>query len=705
LSSVSHSRRRSAAAALLLAALALALPASAAEAPAVDVRFTGNAHQSDGALRRAAAVELARYGSGGRRPADIDDAAFRMEQAYRREGYAFARVDYEIAPPDGAAVVFRVDEGPRVLVDRVSVDGNEALERDTILELLRGECAGPICGERFPFVRARVESGVAALRDAYAERGYLNAVVDEPAYEFRDGDSRVGITLVIREGPAYRVRRLTVAGDPPPESREAIDRLVQETLDHPFTPRLGLVLRSQAVEIMGDRGYPDARATVRVATPDGPGPVDLTLTVERGPLVVVDAVRVEGARHTREGFILEHLKLRPGERYDLALERQSTAALFKSGLFRRLEIGLEPTADPGRRVVVVTVEEADRQEVYVEPGYGSYEGLRVRTGYRRRNLLGTALSWNTEAAGSLKYQGAASTLSDPFFLGADLKADLTGFAQRREEPAFTRRDLGGSVFVTRELGRSLTVSAGYTLRSTDLSDLGAAAEAEDSQQDYDLSSVKVQLTYDTRDDLLYPSSGQRTFGAAEQADSWLGGDVNFTRLTAGSRWFFPLPGAIVLGLRYDTGFIVPGRGNINVPPAERFFNGGENTVRSFKEDRLGPRDASGKPAGGLGFNVLTVELRRRLIENLSGSLFADLGNVAPNRTRGEDSEGSYRDRNQLISDTLGDFFRNFRPGLGFGLQYRLPIGPVRLDVAFNPDRDDQRDEDLCVVHFSIGMAF
>jgi outer membrane translocation and assembly module TamA len=103
--------------------------------------------------------------------------------------------------------------------------------------------------------------------------------------------------------------------------------------------------------------------------------------------------------------------------------------------------------------------------------------------------------------------------------------------------------------------------------------------------------------------------------------------------------------------------------------------------------------------------VLSVEVRRRVVENFTGSLFADLGNVAPNRTRGEESEGSYRNRNQLVSDTLGDFFRNFRPGLGFGLQYLLPIGPVRLDVAFNPDRDDKRDEDFCVVHFSIGMAF
>jgi outer membrane protein insertion porin family len=695
--------------ALLLAALVLAAPVhgatGATDARPDGVSFTGNTGKSDGFLRRAAGDELARYATGARRPADIDDAAFRMEQAYRRDGYAFARVGYEIPVPGGPTVVFRVDEGPRVAVDRVAIEGNQVVDRDVILDLLRGEHSVLLHGGRFPFVRAGIEPAVAALRDIYAERGYLDAVVDEPIYAFRAGDSLVDITIAIREGPPYRVRRLNVAGDPPPAARDPLARLERDTVGRPYTPRLKLVLRSQAVEILGGLGYPDAHATVSSATPDGPGPVDLTLAVDPGTRVVVESVRVEGAQRTRESFIRERLKLQPGDRYDLGLERQGTAELFKSGVFRRIEVGLDPTADPARRVLVVKVEEAESQEVYVEPGYGSYEGLRAKAGYRRKNLLGTALSWNSEATGSLKYLGAASTLSDPFFLGADLKADLTGFAQRREEPAFTRQDLGGSFFVTRELSRNLTLSTGYTLRSTDLSDLGAEAEAEDSQENYDLSSIKVQATYDTRNDLLYPSAGQRSFAAVEQAEGWLGGDVNFTRMTLGSRLFVPLPGAVVLGLRYDTGLIIPGRGDINVPPAERFFNGGENTVRSFKQDRLGPRDASGKPAGGLGTNVLSVELRRRLVENFTGSLFADLGNVAPNRTRGEDSEGAYRSRNQLISDTLGDFFRGFRPALGFGLQYQTPVGPARLDIAFNPDRDDQRGEDFCVVHFSLGMAF
>ena len=79
--------------------------------------------------------------------------------------------------------------------------------------------------------------------------------------------------------------------------------------------------------------------------------------------------------------------------------------------------------------------------------------------------------------------------------------------------------------------------------------------------------------------------------------------------------------------------------------------------------------------------------------------------MSPNRTREDEGKPPYRNRSQIFSDTLGDFFRGFRPGVGCGLQYLLPVGPARLDIAFNPDRDPDRDEERYVVHFSVGMAF
>jgi outer membrane protein insertion porin family len=130
--------------------------------------------------------------------------------------------------------------------------------------------------------------------------------------------------------------------------------------------------------------------------------VDLRVTIASGPLVTIGTVRIEGSRRTREDFILKRLKLQPGDRYDLALQNESYAELFKTGIFRRLDIALEPTNEPALRDLVVRVDEADTREVYVEPGYGSYEGPRAKAGYRQKNLFGSAIGWNSELTGSIK---------------------------------------------------------------------------------------------------------------------------------------------------------------------------------------------------------------------------------------------------------------------------------------------------------------
>jgi outer membrane protein assembly factor BamA len=223
--------------------------------------------------------------------------------------------------------------------------------------------------------------------------------------------------------------------------------------------------------------------------------------------------------------------------------------------------------------------------------------------------------------------------------------------------------------------------------------------------DYDYASLKAQATYDSRSDLFFPLRGQRSFISAEYADSFLGSDITLTRLTGGVRFFYSLTNSTVLAMRYRTGLIIPGKDDFIPPIAERFFNGGENTVRSFRQSELGPKDANGEPTGGLANNVINIELRQQLIGNLTGSLFFDYGNVSPNRTREERGKPTYDSRSDIMSDTFNEYFKDFRPGVGFGLQYQLPVGPARIDFAWNPDQDTDRDEDFFVFHFSVGMAF
>jgi outer membrane protein assembly complex protein YaeT len=602
-------------------------------------------------------------------------------------------------------VTFNVTEGPQVLVGEIRISGNEAIDTGTLREFFRPEAPGLLPQVQRPFVRSETESAVEAMRDYYRGRGFLDAAIEGPRYTFTADRRRADVSIQVHEGVQHRVQAVEVTGDVPVGARKEVEDLRRQTIGQAYTSRTRLVVKARAAEILGGLGFPDAVVSVAEQTEPASGAVTLVVEVAPGPRVTIADIDVRGNQRTRPEFIRERLKLKPGDPYDLAAEKESFDALYRSGVFSKVEIELEKTGDEGRRVLAVTVAELPSQEVFIEPGYGSYEQLRLVVGHRLKNLFGTGRSLTSEVLGAMKAQSVSSTLTDPWFFGSDVRADLTGFARRREEPSFTRRDAGGSFFLNKDLSPRVTVATGFTFRRTDLSDPAAVVEEEDLRDDYNFASIKAQATYDTRNDIFFPTTGQRTFGAVERADTLLGGDVTFLRLTGGTRLFYPAGRSTVLGLRYSTGLIIPGEDEFTVPLAERFFNGGENTVRSFKEAELGPRDSTGDPAGGLAYNVLSVELRQRLIGDFTGTLFADVGNVAPNRTREDRGQPPYGNRSQILSDTLSDFFQGFRPGVGVGLQYLLPVGPARVDFAWNPDRDEKRDEDLFVVHFSVGMAF
>ncbi|MEJ2286347.1 MAG: BamA/TamA family outer membrane protein, partial [Desulfobacterales bacterium] len=480
---------------------------------------------------------------------------------------------------------------------------------------------------------------------------YLDAVVKEPELDFSEDRSQVTLTIRIEEGAAYTIHRIDIGGDGFEGAREDLDKIRREMIGKPFFRRQQLLLKTRILEICGNFGYPDAVVEIERRAGAEAGQVVLDANISSGPRVLIAAVEIRGYERTRPDFIRNRMQLKAGDYYNLALQKASFRDLYRTGIFSKVDFELEKTEDPDQRILVVTVAETLAKEVFFEPGWGSYEKLRLRVGFQEKNLFGTGRIFRTQATGSLKAHSLSGGLTD-----------------------------------------------GYMLRTTDITDVDDFDEL--SEGNYNYASVKGQLTYDTRNDLFFPTTGQRLFGAAEQADEFLGSGINLTRLTGGLRLFFSLARGTVLGARYTTGLIIPGRDEVTLPLSERFFNGGENTVRSFKESELGPKDPSGNPVGGYGFNVVNLELRQRLIGNLIGTVFLDYGNVAPNRSLPADDS-----RSDVISDTLDDFFKDFRPGVGFGLQYLLPVGPARVDFAFNPDRRSRDDEDFFVMHFSIGTAF
>jgi outer membrane protein assembly complex protein YaeT len=668
----------------------------------LSVRFEGRSSISEGDLREAVAPDLETAARRSSLRATVDDAAYSAEVLYRRRGFPACTVDYEIERnPEGDAVAtLLIAEGPRVKIGSVRFVRPEDEDRTRPLALDEDELRSFVVLPRrllLPdpepwYVAGELESARAAVEAFYQSRGWLAAQVrllaPEPQREADEWSAEVEVVLEVREGPLHRLRSLRVEGGLP----EIEDPLgLQSLVGEVALPRLPVSVRSQLREAYARRGHPDADVQVRERESDGEGNMDLVLGVEPGPHVVLGEVRIEGRERTDEARIFGALELDPGAPFDVREQRESFENLYQLGVFSSVAVELDPestaTTDDGSEVrdVTVRVEEAPTTELYAEPGYGSYEQLRLTVGWRERNVLGTARTLEVEGKVSQKSLGGKIGLADPRFLDSDTAANLTFFGGVREEPSYETGEVGGLFSLSRRLSERLQGSLGYQYRFSEVT----ADDFDDPQvqpllEKANISSIVLVPTWDARDQAFYPTQGEYARLSLEYSSKIIGSSLDFLR----ARWhvshFRELLGPGVLGLSWRGGAIAPFEGTETIPIQERFFNGGENTVRAFKEDQLGPKDSDGNPVGGEAYNVFTAEWRVPVKGRIEWACFYDIGNVL------------------LDVGDVGDL-QDYRGGLGTGVRSDLPVGPLRLDMAWNDDPEG--DEPAWVLHFSVGFSF
>ncbi|TDJ78438.1 MAG: hypothetical protein E2O39_01480, partial [Planctomycetota bacterium] len=508
--------------------------------------------------------------------------------------------------------------------------------------------------------------------------------VSEPEITFDEARVKATVKVTIEPGPRFRVATVQLEGDLGP-SRPKVEKLAQKLIGKPFTPRVPYSLRAAIIEHYARQGFPDAAATFRDERDMTTGAVDLWFTVVPGEHVTIKGIIFEGQERTKESFLASRVKIRVGEEYDRADARESFQRLYRTGLFESVQMELVESEGTERTVRIIVVE-APALELSVEPGYGSYEGPRLSLGAVYKNFLGSAKRTHFKTSVSPKALGAITGITDPFLFGSEFTGNASLIYSDREEPSFTSESIGTVLSVSRQWTKKWRNSLIYAFSHEKLTDVDADdPDAQDELDEVDVSSISLVTTRDTvGGDIFFPRSGNRTRLTLEWADTAIGSEIDFQRIRFTEASFHALGEKSVLALSLRTGIIMP-RGDTDVIPLqERFFNGGENTVRSFKESELGPEDNDGDPLGGETFTVLSVELRRQVIGNFSGALFYDTGNVLQDYTDYFDLHG-------------------FRSAIGIGVRYMLPIGPLRLDVAANPDARDGEDD--VVAHFAIGMSF
>jgi outer membrane protein insertion porin family len=648
-------------------------------------------------LRRVAAEELEAVESGDGGAADAADAAYEIESWIRERGYPEAvvrlrlidetpagdlRVNSSAAWETVDRLEVLVEPGEQVFLGEVTFPGAAAFDEERLRSFFPQ-------GVEVPYRRQAIEEAVGQVRRLYTVSGYAERRLGPPEIETRQvrGVSYYDVTVPIEEGPRYLIEEITLESDEltEREKEELIEGLA--ILGEPYFPRQLAEGALSIREELGTRGY---RATVeRRGELESDGRARVVYRVDRGPLLLLEEVTVrnrgEDPLRTKERFIASFLPLEPGEPIDFSLLEETENRLYGLGIFALVDVGAVEGGgemEPRPTTVEIAVRELRSQFLEVEAGWGSYEQLRGSLTFTDRNLFGLGRYWSTTVEGSFKSYGAGTTISDSMLLGPAGTIALSGSYRFRDGVSFDRESGEAELSLSYRLSRSWTLRGAYSFSRDLVTDVeGEIAGVEES----DLATGRLQLSAerDTRDSVVTPRRGNYLLLSPLFSASLLGSEIDFTGGTAQFVQHLSFLERFTLSLSGEYRFRYRVGSDDPLPIQERLFLGGADSVRSFTLDTLGLVNDSGAPQGGMSSVEATAELRVRLVAQLHGALFYDYGFLSP-----------------YASSLSGDSGH----AVGVGLRYYLPVGPVRLDFAYNPG-ERYAAERRWALHFAIGFSY
>jgi outer membrane protein insertion porin family len=677
----------------------------------------------------------------------LEDSTNRIQDYLRARGYR----DAVAGPParqESAAgellVTFNVKRGPEYRVDRVEISGNASVplaELEPALRLRDGE----------PFAESRLDADLSTIQDMYHRRGFAAAKTQAAEEPQRVGSGAafvpIRVRIIISEGPRTLVSAVHIQGNTAlPEAVLKAGMRLQP--DRPYL-ETDLALDRDGIQLQYlNLGYPGAAVEASPNFSADRTRAAPTFTVREGPRISVDHVLIVGNVRTSAKTIERELQFKPGDPLSEAAKVESRRRLAALGLFRRVQIAELAHGDESRRDLLVTVEESPAATVVVG---GGVEGrVRVvpndqgvaserlefapRGSFQidRRNLFGKNRSVSLLTSVSVPLfkepvfgvQGnvlndrlalpeyrVIGTYREPRVFNTGGNALVTGTFEQQARSSFNFARRAASAEIARRVKGQVGLSASYQIQGTRVFDNKVSPQdrllIDRLFPQVRLSSVSSSAIRDTRDDPVDPGAGEYLSANLQLAARRIGSEVGLAKTYVRGQLFHTVPGGkrLVLAgnatLGLATGFprdvlTTDAQGHVttqaieDLPASERFFAGGDTTVRGFALDALGtPQtlDQNGFPIGGNGMVIFNAELRAPVRGAISVVGFFDSGNV--------------------FAHAADIALTELRSAVGFGIRYKSPVGPIRVDLGFKVHREEIAGsrEALTALHISLGQAF
>ncbi len=636
-------------------------------------------------------------------PVDAEAARRTLEDFYREKGYAFIDIDLDRDKLEDGVIFFDIDEGTRVRIADVKFEGNEQISDRRLRTALRDT------RKRrwflFPryFVEAKLEDDIVRLQEAYEKAGHLNTYV-EAQKQFSEDRKRVYLTYTIEEGRVYTVGEISITGNEFFTDEQLQDKTQLGQGDIFTSMRATRDLRAVRSAYL-EKGFVDAEIDQRrVFVTDEI--VDVTYSIQEGRRFRIGQINISGNEQTQDKVvrrILNEKSFFPGQWYDADAARGDGSgylerliqrqAMMESATITPLETDEEELRDADVRVV-----EGQTGMVMLGAGIASDTGVIGQVMFEQRNFDIT--DWPTSFRQFITgqaFKGAGQNLrislmpgtrfseysvsfTEPYLLDRPISFSVDGASYRRWRESHDEARLSGRLGLEKRYETALRRNIGFRIEEVDIKDIEPQAPPEifDVAGEHTIAGIKYGIGWDTTDFDISPTEGRRIRTSYEQVF----GDFSFGILEGSYRHYWPVYEDLggrrtVLAGRISGSTIVG-----NAPPFERFYAGGQGSIRGFAFRGVSPRSGpANDPIGSDWMVTGGTELITPLPpENLAGLVFVDGGAV----------------------DTGG-----LRLAAGVGLQLELPqlLGPapIRFELGFPIMREDE--DKTRPFSFSMGTLF
>ncbi len=646
---------------------------------AARVRFVGNTKFSNRELSAALADPLAAIQQGGLSLPLADDTAYYLEVFYRRRGYPEVDVKYKIREP---YLELDITEGPYYKLGQISFEGNKTFQPTVLKDYMIGTTRARYSQfqKELPFVEADLITGTTLVQSFYVSQGFPQVQIVKLTTLPDNRTGTVNAIVTIKEGPRFFFGPISFSknfGLAQSEFAAKIKSLTNPP--KPFSDAELQNLQRDLTFIFKTKGYFAASVTVTPKFHEAVGGrVPILVDAVPGPIYRFGALVAtqDPNAQLRPDFLTRRFASLRGEIYSPDKLTDLYRKLYLTGLYETIDVQEIPQADDTIQLVASPIE-AKPKELGFYGGYDTFDGVIFGANYTNRNIdgLGRIFSFRLNYTG----RGPDGEISyeNPWFLEKNTDFIAAAGASLKDLIGYSIQNYYARLRLTKTFEKGIQTTAFLQAKEANVTSVVIVPESLVGPTSYQLITLGLSQTFDFRDSPTNPRKGW-VFDASASFSESVDGSASFTRLTGRYSTYFSF-GKTLLALGARLGYINAVEGAAGVPIDERFFNGGSTTVRSFYETELSPKDTENHPIGGLARSIFNIEYDVPIYGDLVGAAFFDAGGNGNNP------------------------FDNFATGVGGGVRYNLPIGPVRVDYGVNPA--PRKNQSFGVLSLSFGFAF